>query len=108
MAISLTFESLFETAWRSCGAPCATPKRSIINGVIAFVTVVLVVTGWAARTNRAAEFYVAAGQLTPAVNALASQAGWLALPAFAALAGLMYSYGFDALAFVIGPVAGLP
>lgn len=27
MAISLTFESLFETIWSSCGAPRATPKR---------------------------------------------------------------------------------
>jgi cation/acetate symporter len=63
--------------------------------------------GWVARTRHPVEFYVSHGRISPLVSALAGIAAWLAIPAFAGLAGLGFSYGFDALAFTVGPLAGL-
>ena len=78
--------------------------RTTIFGAIFFL---LLVIGWASRTRDAAEFYVASHRVPPFVNALAALGGWLAVPAFAGLAGHVFTFGFDGLAFVVGPLAGV-
>lgn len=93
----------FTTIAEQLGAP-----DSALTGVIFTLTAaVLVLMSWSAATKNPLEFYVAGRSLSPAVNALAGLAGWLAIPAFPGLAGLLFTFGFDGLAFVVGPLCGL-
>lgn len=94
-------------AFMSMAELLGTTRAAIFNTIMALSAVFVISIGWMARTNNPAEFYGARGQLSPIVNALGGLAGWLVLPVFAGLAGVFFTFGFDGLAFAVGPMAGL-
>ena len=94
-------------AFASIAERLGAPPSGVIAALSAAAAAVVALMGWSARTSHPAQFYTAQGKLSPFVNALAGLAGWLALPAFAGLAGVFFSFGFDGLAFAAGPMAGL-
>ena len=62
--------------------------------------------GIMARTNDAAEYYVA-GRRVPAVyNGMATGADWMSAASFIGLAGTLYLTGYSGLAFVLGWTGG--
>ena len=62
--------------------------------------------GIMARTNDAAEYYVA-GRRVPAVyNGMATGADWMSAASFIGLAGTLYLSGYSGLAFVLGWTGG--
>lgn len=75
--------------------------------ILSLVAALLVIIGWTSRSNQPSEFFVGGHRLSPSANALGGLAGGLAVPAFAGVAGLFFTYGFDGLAFAIGPMAGI-
>ncbi len=62
--------------------------------------------GIMARTNDAAEYYVA-GRRVPAIyNGMATGADWMSAASFIGLAGTLYLSGYSGLAFVLGWTGG--
>ena len=95
------------TAFSNIAERLGASPATVLTTILITTTAAIGLTGWPARSSLPSEFFTARGKLPPFINALAGLAGWLAVPAFAALAGLLYTFGFDGLAFVAGPMAGL-
>ena len=62
--------------------------------------------GLANRTTQAAEFYVAARNVSPVLNGMAAAADWLSAASFVGIAGALYAEGNSALAFTVGGSGG--
>ena len=58
--------------------------------------------GILARTMQVAEYYAAARRVPAFGNGMATAAGWISGATFLALPGLMFSLGWDGLAFILG------
>ncbi|HSM20280.1 MAG TPA: VC_2705 family sodium/solute symporter, partial [Hyphomicrobiales bacterium] len=78
------------------------PERVIGYLFLVFTLGLYAVIGLLTRTMQIPEFY-AAGRRVPAFyNGVATAANWVSGAAFVALAGWLYVYGYDGLAFVLG------
>ena len=76
---------------------------------LAFMVISLVITKWAAnRTNSAAGYYAAAGEITGPQNGLAIAGDFMSAASFLGITGLVFSSGFDGLIYSVGWLVGWP
>jgi cation/acetate symporter len=76
---------------------------------LAFIVISLVITKWAAnRTNSAAGYYAAAGEITGPQNGLAIAGDFMSAASFLGITGLVFSSGFDGLIYSVGWLVGWP
>ena len=76
---------------------------------LAFVSVTLGVTYWAAnRTKTAKDFYAAGGTVTGLQNGLAIAGDYMSAASFLGISGLVFASGFDGLIYSIGFLVGWP
>jgi len=62
--------------------------------------------GWACRTSNPMQYFVA-GRSVPAVyNGMAIGADWMSVASYMGLTGLLYTYGYGGMAFVLGWTGG--
>ena len=74
-----------------------------------FVALTLYITARAARGNKsAAEFYAAGGGITGFQNGLAIAGDYMSAASFLGISGLVYTSGFDGLLYSIGFLVGWP
>ena len=86
----------------------ATNWHAIIMFVI-FVGITLGITYWAARKNKtAADFYAAGGGITGFQNGLAIAGDYMSAASFLGISALVYGSGFDGLIFSVGWLVGWP
>ncbi len=76
---------------------------------VMFVLFTLGITYWAARKNKtAADFYAAGGGITGAQNGLAIAGDYMSAASFLGISALVYSSGFDGLIYSVGWLVGWP
>ncbi|MGQ0673520.1 MAG: VC_2705 family sodium/solute symporter [Hyphomicrobium sp.] len=63
--------------------------------------------GCSLRASTSSDFFVADRSATAGHSGMALAARWTSISMILALPGTLYAFGFDGLAFLIGPVAGL-
>jgi cation/acetate symporter len=81
--------------------------RLWIGYIFMFATIVLYATiGVVARTSNVSEYYVAGRRVPALFNGMATAADWISAASFISLAGGLYLYGFDALAYIMGWTGG--
>ena len=81
--------------------------RLWIGHLFMFATIVLYATiGVASRTSNVTEYYVAGRRVPAVLNGMATAADWISAASFISLAGGLYVYGFDALAYIMGWTGG--
>ncbi len=86
----------------------ATNWHAIVMFVI-FVGITLGITYWAARKNKtAADFYAAGGGITGFQNGLAIAGDYMSAASFLGISALVYGSGFDGLIFSVGWLVGWP
>jgi cation/acetate symporter len=86
----------------------ATNWHAIVMFVI-FVGITLMITAWAARKNKtAADFYAAGGGITGFQNGLAIAGDYMSAASFLGISALVYGSGFDGLIFSVGWLVGWP
>ncbi len=86
-----------------------TPNPIAIASFLVFVTLTLVITGWAARRTRtASEFYAAGRSVTGFQNGLALAGDFMSAASFLGIAGLVSLSGFDGLIYSVGWLVGWP
>ena len=74
-----------------------------------FVALTLYITARAARGNKsAADFYAAGGGITGFQNGLAIAGDYMSAASFLGISGLVYTSGFDGLLYSIGFLVGWP
>lgn len=72
------------------------------------VAMTLAITVWAARrTHDREEFYTAGHRISGRQNGLAIAGDFLSAATFLGIVGLIYSHGFDAIIYILSPLAGL-
>jgi len=82
--------------------------HAIIMFVI-FVLFTLGITYWAARKNKtAADFYAAGGGITGFQNGLAIAGDYMSAASFLGISALVYASGFDGLIYSVGWLVGWP
>ena len=80
-----------------------------ITMFLAFVTLTLGITKWAAsRTKSAADFYAAGGGITGFQNGLAIAGDYMSAASFLGISGLVFLSGFDGLIYSVGWLVGWP
>lgn len=73
-----------------------------------FVSVTLVITGWAARrTKGTRDFYAAGGRITAWQNGLAIAGDFISASTFLGFTGLVFVGGFDVAVYILSAVGGL-
>ena len=105
--------ALILSAMATCAWAQASSEKSInviaILMFVAFVSVTLGITYWAARrTKTASDFYAAGGGITGFQNGLAIAGDYMSAASFLGIAGLVYTSGFDGLIYAIGFLVGWP
>ena len=81
--------------------------RLWIGYVFMFATIALYATiGVIARTSSVTEYYVAGRRVPALFNGMATAADWISAASFISLAGGLYLYGFDGLAYIMGWTGG--
>ncbi|MGG7607246.1 sodium:solute symporter family protein [Massilia sp. BKSP1R2A-1] len=81
--------------------------RLWIGYVFMFATIALYATiGVIARTSNVTEYYVAGRRVPALFNGMATAADWISAASFISLAGGLYLYGFDSLAYIMGWTGG--
>ena len=86
----------------------ATNWHAIVMFVI-FVGITLGITYWAAKKNKtAADFYAAGGGITGFQNGLAIAGDYMSAASFLGISALVYGTGFDGLIFSVGWLVGWP
>ncbi len=72
------------------------------------IAVTLAITVWAARRTRGREdFYTAGHRIRGRQNGLAIAGDFLSAATFLGIVGLVYTHGFDAIVYILSPLAGL-
>lgn len=78
------------------------PNLTAIVVFVAFVSLSLFITWWAAkRTHSAGEFYTAGGKITGFQNGLALAGDFMSAATFLGLTGLVFIGGYDAMLFTV-------
>ena len=86
----------------------ATNWHAIVMFVI-FVGITLGITYWAARKNKTAkDFYAAGGGITGFQNGLAIAGDYMSAASFLGISALVYGSGYDGLIFSVGWLVGWP
>ena len=81
--------------------------RLWIGHLFMFATIALYATiGVVSRTSNVTEYYVAGRRVPSMFNGMATAADWISAASFISLAGGLYLYGFDALAYIMGWTGG--
>ncbi|MEW6762085.1 MAG: sodium:solute symporter family protein [Pseudomonadota bacterium] len=81
--------------------------RLWIGYIFMFATIALYATiGVIARTSNVTEYYVAGRRVPALFNGMATAADWISAASFISLAGGLYLYGFDSLAYIMGWTGG--
>lgn len=81
--------------------------RLWIGYVFMIATIALYATiGVVARTSNVTEYYVAGRRVPALFNGMATAADWISAASFISLAGGLYLYGFDGLAYIMGWTGG--
>ncbi|MCG2586456.1 sodium:solute symporter family protein [Massilia sp. TS11] len=62
--------------------------------------------GVISRTGNVSEYYVAGRRVPAFFNGMATAADWISAASFISLAGGLYAYGFDGLAYIMGWTGG--
>ncbi|ENY71567.1 acetate permease [Aeromonas diversa CDC 2478-85] len=76
---------------------------------LAFVAGTLMITWWAAKRNRsAADYYAAGGRITGFQNGLAIAGDYMSAASFLGISALVYTSGYDGLIYSIGFLVGWP
>ena len=81
--------------------------RVWIGYVFMFSTIVVYATiGVISRTSDVQEYYVAGRRVPAFFNGMATAADWISAASFISLAGGLYLWGFDGLAYIMGWTGG--
>lgn len=81
--------------------------RAWIGYVFMFVTIVVYAgIGVLSRTSDVTEYYVAGRRVPGFFNGMATAADWISAASFISLAGGLYLWGFDGLAYIMGWTGG--
>jgi len=89
------------------GAAGPAPNWSAIGTFLGFVAATLGITWWAARrTHTRSDFYAAGNRIGGLQNGFAIAGDFMSAAAFLGLCGLVFSYGYDVLYFIIGLSTG--
>jgi cation/acetate symporter len=81
--------------------------RVWIGYLFIFSTIVLYAgIGVISRTSDVSEYYVAGRRVPALFNGMATAADWISAASFISLAGGLYLYGFDGLAYIMGWTGG--
>nr|WP_143233149.1 cation acetate symporter [Aeromonas sp. RU39B] len=82
---------------------------SAILMFLVFVAATLMITWWAAKRNRsAADYYAAGGRITGFQNGLAIAGDYMSAASFLGISALVYTSGYDGLIYSIGFLVGWP
>ncbi|OJX74806.1 cation acetate symporter [Magnetospirillum sp. 64-120] len=106
--------SLAATAAFAAGADLGNVEKQATNwhAIIMFaifVGMTLGITYWAARKNKtAADFYAAGGGITGFQNGMAIAGDYMSAASFLGISALVYGSGFDGLIFSVGWLVGWP
>ncbi len=85
------------------------PNLTAILFFLAFVSLTLVITYWAARRTRTtAEFFAAGGGVSALQNGFALAGDYMSAASFLGIAGLVALSGFDGLIYSVGWLVGWP
>jgi len=96
-------------AAQAAPAPAPGINFTAIAMFLAFVSLTLVITYWAARRTRsAADFYAAGGGITGFQNGLAIAGDYMSAASFLGISGLVYASGYDGLVYSVGWLVGWP
>lgn len=82
------------------------PDQVIGYLFVMFTILVYAGIGIMARTNTKEQYYVAGHQVPAIYNGMATGADWMSGASFVAMAGKLYTAGYDGLAFVVGWTGG--
>ncbi|CAA7613956.1 cation acetate symporter [Magnetospirillum sp. UT-4] len=113
-AILATGGMLAATAAFAAGADLGGAEKQATNWhaiimFVLFVGITLAITYWAARKNKtAADFYAAGGGITGFQNGLAIAGDYMSAASFLGISALVYSSGYDGLIFSVGWLVGWP
>ena len=106
--LALILSAMATCAWAQASSPKSINVIAIVM-FVAFVSVTLGITYWAARrTKTASDFYAAGGGITGFQNGLAIAGDYMSAASFLGIAGLVYTSGFDGLIYAIGFLVGWP
>ncbi|KAF0224503.1 MAG: cation/acetate [Rhodospirillaceae bacterium] len=106
--------TLAATAAYAAGADLGNVEKQATNwhAIVMFAIFVggtLGITYWAARKNKtAADFYAAGGGITGLQNGLAIAGDYMSAASFLGISALVYGSGFDGLIFSVGWLVGWP
>jgi cation/acetate symporter len=73
----------------------------IVSTILLYATI-----GVISRTSDVSEYYVAGRRVPALFNGMATAADWISAASFISLAGGLYLYGFDGLAYIMGWTGG--
>ncbi len=82
------------------------PPRWIGYAFLLFTIILYAAIGIASRTSSVSEYYVAGRRVPALFNGMAVAADWMSAASFIGLAGMLYLYGYQALAYVMGWTGG--
>ncbi len=82
------------------------PNKVIGYLFIAMTIGIYAVIGVLARTAQVSQYYVAGREVPPVFNGMSTAADWMSGASFVGMAGLLYTRGYDGLAFVVGWTGG--
>ena len=93
----------------TAGATLGAPNATAIGFFLAFVSLTLGITWWAARHTRTTEEYFAAGRrISGRQNGFALAGDYMSAASFLGIAGLVATSGFDGLIYSTGWLVGWP
>ena len=108
--LALTGGAAFAQA--PAAAPAAAPEDFNYPALVMFALFVILtlgITAWAARGNKSAsQFYAAGGGITGFQNGLAIAGDYMSAASFLGISALVYTSGFDGLLYSIGFLVGWP
>ena len=82
------------------------PNRILGYLFVFFTLAVYAVIGIASRTAQVSEYYVAGRRVPAFYNGMATGADWMSAASFVGMAGTLFLFGYDGLAWVLGWTGG--
>src|SRR5918999_376986 len=82
------------------------PNRFLGYLFVFFTLAVYAIIGIATRTAEVSEYYVAGRRVPAFYNGMATGADWMSAASFVGMAGTLFLFGYDGLAWVLGWTGG--
>src|ERR1700752_213355 len=82
------------------------PNKVLGYFFVFFTLAVYAIIGVATRTAQVSEYYVAGRRVPAFYNGMATGADWMSAASFVGMAGSLFLYGYDGLAWVLGWTGG--